>query len=129
MDEDIKIILEQLYEQTSDIEALKEALISLVHKGVLSIDDVKILDNHYAAETLFDTNFFMSFVRLIAEKEDYYAPKNLYVLLRKMYQRDSNHPFQTISTSSPLSSTILKPVFSYMRRAKLAFWTERETWA
>ena len=129
MHEGLKTILEQLYEQTPDIEALKEALISLVTKGELSIEDIKVLDNHYAAETLFDPISFMSFVRLIAEKVDYYAPKNLEVLLRKMYQRDSNHPLQTISTSSPLSSTILKPAFSYMRRAKLAFWTERETWA
>lgn len=89
MHEGLKTILEQLYEQTPDIEALKEALISLVTKGELSIDDIKVLDNHYAAETLFDPISFMSFVRLIAEKVDYYAPKNLEVLLRKMYQRDS----------------------------------------
>ena len=35
-----------------------------MHKGELSIDDIKVLDNHYAAETLFDPNSFMSFVRL-----------------------------------------------------------------
>ena len=60
-----------------------------MHKGELSIDDIKVLDNHYAAETLFEPNSFMSFVRLIAEKVNYYAPKNLDILLRKMYQRDS----------------------------------------
>ena len=89
MNEGLKSILEQLYEQAPDIEALKEALISLVHTGELSIDDIKVLDNHYATETLFDPNSFMTFVRLIAEKVNYYAPKNLEVLLRKMYQRDA----------------------------------------
>ena len=89
MNEGLKTILEQLYDQTPDIEALKEALISLVHTGELSIDDIKVLDNHYATETLFDPNSFMTFVRLIAGKVDYYAPKNLEVLLRKMYHRDS----------------------------------------
>lgn len=89
MNEGLKRILEQLYEQAPDVEALKEALILLVNNGELSIDDIKVLDNHYASEALFDPLSFMSFVRLIAEKVDYYAPKNLEVLLRKMYQRDS----------------------------------------
>ena len=89
MHEGLKTILEQLYEQTPDIEALKDALILLVNNGELSIDDIMVLDNHYASEALFDPLSFMSFVRLIAEKVDYYAPKNLEVLLRKMYQRDS----------------------------------------
>ena len=45
MNEGLKIILEQLYEQTPDIEAIKAALISLVTKGELSIEDIKVLDN------------------------------------------------------------------------------------
>lgn len=36
MHEGLKTILEQLYEQTPDIEALKEALILLVNNGELS---------------------------------------------------------------------------------------------
>lgn len=53
MHEGLKTILEQLYEQTPDIKALKEALILLVNNGELSIDDIKVLDNHYASEALF----------------------------------------------------------------------------
>ena len=42
MNEGLKRILEQLYEQAPDVEALKEALILLVNNGELSIDDLSI---------------------------------------------------------------------------------------
>jgi hypothetical protein len=88
MNEGLKDILDQLYEQTPDIEALYEALISLVQKGELTLDDIKTLDRHYVSKALFDPQSFMTFIRLIAEKVDYYAPKHLAVLLREMYRQD-----------------------------------------